>query len=59
MLTCPRLRKSPSVLAAILGTTKEGIRELDAQAQQLGATTTFTASEVAELQTELANSVTQ
>ena len=46
--------KALSVLAAILGTTKEGIRELDAQAQQLGATTTFTASEVAELQTELA-----
>ena len=46
--------KALSVLASILGTTKEGIRELDAQAQQLGATTTFTASEVAELQTELA-----
>jgi TP901 family phage tail tape measure protein len=46
--------KALSVLAAILGTTKEGIKELDAQAQQLGATTTFTASEVAELQTELA-----
>ena len=46
--------KALSVLAAILGTTKDGIRELDAQAQQLGATTTFTASEVAELQTELA-----
>lgn len=46
--------KALSVLAAILGTTTEGIKELDAQAQQLGATTTFTASEVAELQTELA-----
>lgn len=46
--------KALSVLAAILGTTKEGIRELDAQAQQLGSTTVFTASEVAELQTELA-----
>jgi TP901 family phage tail tape measure protein len=46
--------KALSVLAAILNTTKEGIKELDAQAQHLGATTTFTASEVAELQTELA-----
>ena len=46
--------KALSVLAAILGTTKDGIRELDAQAQQLGSTTVFTASEVAELQTELA-----
>ena len=46
--------KSLSVLAAILGTTKEGVKELSEQAQHLGATTVFTAKEVAELQTELA-----
>ena len=46
--------KSLSVLAAILGTTKEGVQELSEQAQHLGATTVFTAKEVAELQTELA-----
>ena len=46
--------KSLSVLAAILGTTKEGVQDLSEQAQHLGATTSFTAKEVAELQTELA-----
>ncbi len=46
--------KSLSVLAAILGTTKEGVQDLSEQAQHLGATTVFTAKEVAELQTELA-----
>ena len=46
--------KSLSVLAAILGTTKEGVQELSNQAQHLGATTLYTAKEVAELQTELA-----
>lgn len=46
--------KALSVLAAILGTTKEGVQELSEQAQHLGATTVFTAKEVAELQTELA-----
>ena len=46
--------KSLSVLAAILGTTKEGIQDLSEQAQNLGATTVYTAREVAELQTELA-----
>ena len=46
--------KSLSVLAAILGTTKEGVQELSEQAQHLGATTVYTAKEVAELQTELA-----
>ena len=46
--------KSLSVLAAILGTTKEGVEQLSQQAQHLGATTVFTAKEVAELQTELA-----
>ena len=46
--------KSLSVLAAILGTTKEGVQDLSEQAQHLGATTVYTAKEVAELQTELA-----
>ena len=46
--------KSLSVLAAILGTTKEGVQSLSEQAQQLGATTAFTAKEATELQTELA-----
>ena len=46
--------KSLSVLAAILGTTKDGVKALSDQAQHLGATTVFTAKEVAELQTELA-----
>lgn len=46
--------KSISVLAAILGTTSDQIEELTNQAEHLGATTVFTAKEVAELQTELA-----
>lgn len=43
-----------SGLAAILGTTKDGVQELNEQAQDLGATTVFTAKEVVEMQTELA-----
>lgn len=43
-----------SGLAAILGTTKDKIEELTAQARDLGATTVFTATEVVQLQTELA-----
>lgn len=43
-----------SGLAAILGTTKDKIEELTAQARDLGATTIFTATEVVQLQTELA-----
>ena len=43
-----------SRLAAILGTTKEGIASLTEQAKELGRTTTATASQVTELQTELA-----
>ena len=46
--------KSLSVLAAILNTTKDGVKDLSEQAQHLGATTAFTAKEVVELQTELA-----
>lgn len=43
-----------SGLAAILGTTKDIIEELTKQARDLGATTIFTATEVVQLQTELA-----
>lgn len=43
-----------SKLAAILGTTKDGVKELTDQARQLGATTSYTASEVTKLQIELA-----
>ena len=46
--------KALSGLAAILGTTKQGVQDLNEQAQHLGATTIFTAKEVVELQTELA-----
>lgn len=46
--------KTLSVLAAILDTTKDGVQELSEQAQHLGATTSYTAKEVAELQIELA-----
>lgn len=41
-------------LAAVLGTTRAGILDLTADAKRLGATTMFTASEVTQLQTELA-----
>lgn len=43
-----------SRLAAILGTTREGMKDLTDQAKELGRTTTATASEVTGLQTELA-----
>lgn len=46
--------KSSSKLAAILDKTKKGISSLTDQAKNLGATTAFTASQVIELQTELA-----
>lgn len=41
-------------LASILGTTREGIGELTAQAVKLGSTMAFTASQIAEAQIELA-----
>jgi TP901 family phage tail tape measure protein len=41
-------------LAAILGRNKNEIKELTQQAKQLGATTAFTATQVSELQLELA-----
>lgn len=41
-------------LASVLGKTIDQTKELSKQQQELGATTTFTAAEVANLQTELA-----
>lgn len=52
--TAREYEKAVSGLAAILGTTKDQITALTDQAQNLGATTIFTASEAAALQTELA-----
>lgn len=43
-----------SNLAAILGTTSEKIKDLTGDAQRLGATTKYTASQATELQIELA-----
>ena len=43
-----------SKLAAVLGTTKAEIKDLTDQAKELGATTSYTASEVTKLQIELA-----
>ena len=46
--------KSSSNLQAIMGLTKDEMASLTDQAKELGSTTAFTASEVIELQTELA-----
>lgn len=46
--------KAVSVLQSITGSTKDGLKELTDQARRLGATTTYTATEVVQLQTELA-----
>lgn len=46
--------KANSRLASILRTTKEGIKDLTAAARQLGATTSYSAAEVTNLQIELA-----
>lgn len=43
-----------SNLAAVLGTTASKIKDLQAQARQLGATTKYTAAEATNLQVELA-----
>ncbi|WP_342989477.1 MULTISPECIES: phage tail tape measure protein [Bacteroides] len=43
-----------SRLAAILGTTSDKVKELTADAQRLGATTKYTASEATDLQIEFA-----
>jgi hypothetical protein len=52
--TIAEFDKAQSNLAAILSTNKEGVRELTEEAKQYGATTAFTATQVTELQTELA-----
>ena len=52
--TAMQYEKAVSGLAAILGTTKDKMTDLTEQALHLGATTVFTASEVVQLQTELA-----
>lgn len=46
--------KANSRLAAVLGTSKDGIKDLTAAARELGATTSYTAAEVTGLQIELA-----
>ena len=46
--------KANSRLASILGTTRNGIRDMEAAARQLGATTSYSAAEVTSLQIELA-----
>lgn len=46
--------KANSTLASILGTTSKEIKELTSDARRLGAVTAATASQVTELQTELA-----
>lgn len=46
--------KANSRLASILGTTTKGISELTAGARQLGATTSYSAAQVTNLQIELA-----
>lgn len=46
--------KANSKLAAVLGTTKAGIKDLTDEARRLGATTSYTATEVSALQLELA-----
>lgn len=46
--------KANSRLASILGTTRDGIKDLEAAARQLGATTSYSAAEVTSLQIELA-----
>ncbi len=46
--------KSLSTLKAITGGTEEDLKGLEEQARQLGATTIYTATEVVQLQTELA-----
>lgn len=52
--TAREYQKAVSTLQAITGETKDGLAELTEQARQLGATTTYTATEVVQLQTELA-----
>lgn len=43
-----------SILAAVTGESRESLKQLTDQARELGATTRYTATEVVQLQTELA-----
>lgn len=52
--TIIEFEKKNSTLAAILGTTKNSIKDLTDEARRLGATTSYTAAQVTELQIELA-----
>ena len=52
--TIIEFEKKNSTLAAILGTTKKRIKDLTDEARRLGATTSYTAAQVTELQIELA-----
>lgn len=52
--TIVEFEKANSKLAAVLGTTKADIKDLTDEARRLGATTSYTASEVTSLQIELA-----
>lgn len=52
--TAREYEKAVSTLQSITGMTKDAMSGLTDQARQLGATTTYTATEVVQLQTELA-----
>lgn len=52
--TAMDFEKANSSLAAVLGVSKDGMSGLTEQARELGATTRYTATEVTQLQTELA-----
>lgn len=52
--TAREYEKAVSVLQSITGMSKDAMAELTDQARNLGATTTYTATEVVQLQTELA-----
>lgn len=52
--TIVEFEKANSRLAGVLGSTKAGIKDLTDEARRLGATTSYTAAEVTNLQTELA-----
>lgn len=52
--TIKDFEKANSILASILGTTSKEIKELTNDAKRLGETTSATASQVTQLQTELA-----
>lgn len=52
--TIIEFEQANSELAAILGTNSEGIQDLTRDAERFGSTTRFTASQVTNLQTELA-----